>query len=108
MSMPLDSVASMRPAQKAPENGGGDGDLQLAGIASMRPAQKAPENRQRQQFFGCSHRRFNEAGAKSAGKPRRCWFPPGRRRTASMRPAQKAPENETLTQGRESSKILLQ
>ena len=82
----------------------------------MRPAQKAPENYSEELkdlFCLCC---FNEAGAKSAGKPRsanaRCppstgfneagaksagkhLQPPGLRPEdrASMRPAQKAPEN---------------
>ena len=87
------SRASMRPAQKAPEN-----DLVLDGQglllpASMRPAQKAPENRRgrgRCRDWSCS---FNEAGAKSAGKRGCSCRCPESCSTASMRPAQKAPEN---------------
>ena len=37
----------------------------------MRPAQKAPENREGGLKSRPSPKNFNEAGAKSAGKPRR-------------------------------------
>ena len=37
-------------------------------LASMRPAQKAPENRERPVHEADVGIRFNEAGAKSAGK----------------------------------------
>ena len=59
----------------------------------MRPAQKAPENGgQKIPPVGrpCG---FNEAGAKSAGKRRGLGEAQAGGRTASMRPAQKAPEN---------------
>ena len=60
--------ASMRPAQKAPENPVPPvGDQKQAG-ASMRPAQKAPENAARRIRRRAHPNRFNEAGAKSAGK----------------------------------------
>ena len=58
----------------------------------MRPAQKAPENLGDEDGRSLGIGRFNEAGAKSAGKPTPNWL----RRShsqASMRPAQKAPEN---------------
>ena len=59
----------MRPAQKAPENPEPDRrHLGPAQRASMRPAQKAPENPQETQARGSRATRFNEAGAKSAGK----------------------------------------
>ena len=61
----------MRPAQKAPENGirlaVADTDM----AASMRPAQKAPENQNEIVELIEAAIRFNEAGAKSAGKPGR-------------------------------------
>ena len=58
----------------------------------MRPAQKAPENLAHECVDEVFDPRFNEAGAKSAGKRGpdqnlRDTLP------ASMRPAQKAPEN---------------
>ena len=60
--------ASMRPAQKAPENVAEGGGRQSRGAASMRPAQKAPENGVGRVHPAAHGRRFNEAGAKSAGK----------------------------------------
>ena len=65
----ISPATSMRPAQKAPENSA-EGDRQSAGEStSMRPAQKAPENPNSCRYClrQCPH--FNEAGAKSAGKP---------------------------------------
>ena len=83
----------------------------------MRPAQKAPENVERTNPSVRNPRRFNEAGAKSAGKhsasmPARpgasrfneagaksagkrnfCCNDISKNQRASMRPAQKAPEN---------------
>ena len=61
--------ASMRPAQKAPENTGDWFQLYSADGASMRPAQKAPENTSAPTTSNSSGGSFNEAGAKSAGKP---------------------------------------
>ena len=58
----------------------------------MRPAQKAPENPFCFAPFRLPSRRFNEAGAKSAGKRLRVSFDAANP-DASMRPAQKAPEN---------------
>ena len=59
----------------------------------MRPAQKAPENRDQGRSRQCGRRRFNEAGAKSAGKLQEFSTCPIGQIEASMRPAQKAPEN---------------
>ena len=42
--------------------------------ASMRPAQKAPENLPLERVVVLHRNRFNEAGAKSAGKTRRFQF----------------------------------
>ena len=42
-----------------------------SGLASMRPAQKAPENEAAGEPGRRSRHGFNEAGAKSAGKPAR-------------------------------------
>ena len=86
--------ASMRPAQKAPENPHRVLRRALHHLrASMRPAQKAPENLAGNPSIRIATASFNEAGAKSAGKPP---IPidhlPALGR-ASMRPAQKAPEN---------------
>ena len=85
---------SMRPAQKAPENA--VDELSGAGAAlvtSMRPAQKAPENHPDRRRRQTDVRNFNEAGAKSAGKPLPWRISRGWRSDTSMRPAQKAPEN---------------
>ena len=64
----------------------------------MRPAQKAPENLLILSPSFSNLSRFNEAGAKSAGK-----LPQGYVSTAvlcaSMRPAQKAPENRRRRSG---------
>ena len=48
-------AASMRPAQKAPENAQGDA-VGSHGVraASMRPAQKAPENSERRSTWKCA------------------------------------------------------
>ena len=62
-------------------------------VASMRPAQKAPENGGGANAAADRRRRFNEAGAKSAGKPARARARTMSENAASMRPAQKAPEN---------------
>ena len=85
--------ASMRPAQKAPENlypavPGSDYTFRF-NEAGAKSAGKHAHVGSEDLPTG----RFNEAGAKSAGKPVR--RPPGPRRhdPASMRPAQKAPEN---------------
>ena len=59
----------------------------------MRPAQKAPENEMAISNRRIRCRDFNEAGAKSAGKPRRIRGGRFEGRRTSMRPAQKAPEN---------------
>ena len=64
----------------------------------MRPAQKAPENSAAVRLIGVAFVRFNEAGAKSAGKPSRNQLMRERREWASMRPAQKAPENQQWLQ----------
>ena len=61
--------ASMRPAQKAPENHAPRAAQIQAHVASMRPAQKAPENTVPPPGLRGEIARFNEAGAKSAGKP---------------------------------------
>ena len=59
----------------------------------MRPAQKAPENTNFA-FVGVpTGESFNEAGAKSAGKPLTVALAGTALEAASMRPAQKAPEN---------------
>ena len=58
----------MRPAQKAPENRAARQPGMQMMRASMRPAQKAPENRRAGHRCENSRPRFNEAGAKSAGK----------------------------------------
>ena len=58
----------------------------------MRPAQKAPENPKPKENQTFDLPRFNEAGAKSAGKLDVHPFDADDRH-ASMRPAQKAPEN---------------
>ena len=60
----------------------------------MRPAQKAPENVERTNPSVRNPRRFNEAGAKSAGKPLATLIDRPLVERASMRPAQKAPEND--------------
>ena len=68
----------------------------------MRPAQKAPENPNSLHRYECfdSRPHFNEAGAKSAGKPLQERQPATEGwRHASMRPAQKAPENQQALQG---------
>ena len=59
----------------------------------MRPAQKAPENRPERQGCRGTSPRFNEAGAKSAGKRVALCLRRADEQIASMRPAQKAPEN---------------
>ena len=59
----------------------------------MRPAQKAPENRGSLDSLRTYPSRFNEAGAKSAGKRAGRQPVEHEARLASMRPAQKAPEN---------------
>ena len=63
--------ASMRPAQKAPENAIERLEQKNLVYASMRPAQKAPENFTSLRQWKIIDEGFNEAGAKSAGK-RRC------------------------------------
>ena len=62
----------------------------------MRPAQKAPENMPHPRSRGSPRNRFNEAGAKSAGKPSLKNDVVPKVRFASMRPAQKAPENHKV------------
>ena len=44
----------------------------MPNIASMRPAQKAPENESKMPNILTHRESFNEAGAKSAGKPLPC------------------------------------
>ena len=92
----------MRPAQKAPENTSMRlGDLLDSG-ASMRPAQKAPENLWAGRAAMTAGECFNEAGAKSAGKPLEFNSFCGGPCIASMRPAQKAPENRNGRASRSS------
>ena len=59
----------------------------------MRPAQKAPENSWWISKRRAKSTRFNEAGAKSAGKRGAIATGGSTGTSASMRPAQKAPEN---------------
>ena len=61
----------MRPAQKAPENEDRLAKIETGGQTSMRPAQKAPENESVFPHDQPLSFDFNEAGAKSAGKPRK-------------------------------------
>ena len=63
------SDTSMRPAQKAPENIALDRGRKEIRDTSMRPAQKAPENIRCVYVGSRRVGYFNEAGAKSAGKP---------------------------------------
>ena len=61
----------------------------------MRPAQKAPENDSDMPGVYGESQGFNEAGAKSAGKPDHLCEEGSQSLPASMRPAQKAPENDS-------------
>ena len=83
----------MRPAQKAPENPRSGCTLRRRPSRFNEAGAKSAGKQRALGHMGRRMRGFNEAGAKSAGKHAIATFRACKQYPASMRPAQKAPEN---------------